>query len=170
MADKYLQRKSGAAYAVENELLTSSAGAGDSGKGIALDAAGRLDTSFMPVGVAADTASIQASDNLAAGDFVNIWNDSSNFRVRKADASSPTTRAHGFVLAGVTSGQNATVYFEGSNTQVTGLTAGDVYLSTTPGEVTQTAPTGTGEIAQQLGVSTSATVVNTEISQPIELA
>lgn len=43
---------------------TSSAGAGDSGKLPALDAAGLLDSSFMPVGVGADTAPITASEAL----------------------------------------------------------------------------------------------------------
>ena len=48
---------------------TTSAGAGDSGKVVALDAAGRIDNSMMPVGIGADTASIQASEALAAGEL-----------------------------------------------------------------------------------------------------
>src|SRR5690606_35480393 len=65
----------------------TSAGAADAGKLAMLDANGRLDSTMMPVGIGADTASIQASEALAAGDFVNI-HSSSGARVRKADAAS----------------------------------------------------------------------------------
>ena len=64
----------------------SSVGAGDAGKVVALDGSGRIDPTMMPVGLGADTASIQASEALSAGDFVNIWN-SGGARVRKADAA-----------------------------------------------------------------------------------
>lgn len=97
----------------------TSAGAGDAGKLVALDASGKIDSTMMPVGIGADTSSIQASENLAAGDFVNIHN-SSGARVRKADASTAGKEAHGFVLSTTASGAQATVYFEGTNTQVSG--------------------------------------------------
>jgi hypothetical protein len=148
---------------------TSSAGAGDTGKIPALDATGRLDTSFLPVGIGADTASIQASENLAAGDFVNIWN-SGGARVRKADAATAGKEAHGFVLAAVTSGANATVYFEGSNGQVTGQTPGRVYLSTTPGIATATAPSAAGNVVQIVGFATAATAINFQATTPYVLA
>lgn len=54
----------------------------------ALDASGRLDSSVMPVGIGADTATIQTSEALASGDYVNIHDDVAGaFRVRKADAT-----------------------------------------------------------------------------------
>jgi hypothetical protein len=74
----------------------------------------------MPTGIGADTASITASEALAAGDLVNIY-DSTGAKCRKADASTSGKEAHGFVLAAVESAASATVYFEGSNTQVTGI-------------------------------------------------
>lgn len=92
---------------------TSSAGAGDSGKVVALDGAGRIDSTMMPVGIGADTASITASEALAAGDLVNIWN-STGAKARKADATVAGKEAHGFVLASVSNGASATVYFEGT--------------------------------------------------------
>lgn len=147
----------------------TSAGAGDAGKLAALDGSGRLDNSMMPVGIGADTASIQASENLAAGDFVNVWN-SSGARVRKADAATAGKEAHGFVLSAVISGANATVYFEGTNTAVTGLTPGTVFLAITAGVATGTAPSATGNIVQRLGVATSATSVNFEPQQHVVLA
>lgn len=69
----------------------SSAGAASAGDIPALDESGSIDMSMMPVGLGADTAAIAASEALAAGDFVNIWN-SSGAKVRKADATvaSPT--------------------------------------------------------------------------------
>jgi hypothetical protein len=72
----------------------TSAGAGDAGKIPALDAAGKLDTTFMPTGVGADTASITTSEALAAGDLVNIHN-STGAKARKADASVSGKEAHG---------------------------------------------------------------------------
>ena len=136
----------------------------------ALDASGRLDSTMMPTGIAADTATVQASENLAAGDFVNIHNVSGSARVRKADATSAGKEVHGFVLAAVTSGQNAVVYFEGSNAQVTGLTPGVQYLSTTPGLATATAPSGSGNVVQRIGLAVSANVLNFEAQLPIVLA
>lgn len=149
--------------------VASSAGAGDAGKTVALDGAGRIDSTMMPVGIGADTASIQASENLAAGDFVNIHN-SSGARVRKADATTAGKHAHGFVLASVSSGANATVYFEGTNTAATGQTPGDVFLQTTAGLGGGTAPSSSGNVVQRLGVATSATSVNFEAGTPIVLA
>jgi len=147
----------------------SSAGAGDADKHPRLDGTGRLDSSVMPVGIGADTATIQASENLAAGDFVNIHN-SSGARVRKADATAAGKEAHGFVLSAVTSGNNATVYFEGTNTQVSGQTPGTVFLLTTAGTAGATAPSGAGNVVQKLGVAVSASAINFERGEPIVLA
>ncbi|WP_289241734.1 hypothetical protein [Delftia sp.] len=103
--------------------IQTSAGAANAGDIVALDDSGRIDNSMMPVGIGADTAVIAASEALAAGDWVNVWN-STGAKVRKADATTSGKEAHGFVLAAVTSGANATVYFEGTNTQVTAQTLG----------------------------------------------
>jgi hypothetical protein len=149
---------------------TTSAGAGDSGKLPALDAAGKLDTSFMPTGIGADTASIVTSENLSAGDLVNIYDNTGTPTARKADATTAGKEAHGFVLAATTSPAAATVYFEGSNTGVSGLTAGNQFLSTTAGGSTSTAPSGSGNVVQKVGVATSATNLNFEAAQPIVLA
>lgn len=167
MADKYLYNNSG--ILTEKEVITTSVGAGDSGKIPGLDSSGRLDSSMMPVGLGADTAAITASESLSAGDFVNIWN-STGAKVRKADATTAGKEAHGFVLASVSSSASATVYFEGSNTAVTGQTPGNVYLSTTAGVASSAAPSGSGNVVQRLGVATSATNINFEAAQPIILA
>ena len=73
MAQKFLRLLSGVIS--ELEALVTSAGAGDAGKIPALDVTGKLDNSFMPVGIGADSKILPASENLAAGDLVNVWND-----------------------------------------------------------------------------------------------
>jgi hypothetical protein len=150
---------------------TSSVGAADAGKVAALDGSGRLDTSVLPVGIGADTVAIVASENLAAGDLINVWNDGGTAKIRKADASTQGKDAQGFVLASVTSGNSGTVYFEGSNTQMTSLTPGLQFLSsTTPGKTTTTAPTAAGTIVQRVGFATSDTSMNFQSNAPVLLA
>jgi hypothetical protein len=166
---KYLERFQGVFREVL--ALVASAGAGDAGKIVALDGTGRLDPSVMPVGIGADTQVVQATEALAAGDWVNIYNVTGNARCRKADATVAGKQADGFVLAAVANAANATIYMEGTNTGVTGQTPGPVYLHTTPGlGVTGPGPAGAGNISQQIGVATSATTVNFSRSQPVTLA
>ena len=148
-----------------------SAGASDSGKVVALDGSGRLDPTVMPVGLGADTAAIVASEALAAGDFVNVFDGGSGaFKVRKADATTSGKHAMGFVLAAVASGATATVYFEGTNTQVSGQTPGDVFLQTTAGKGAATVPSAPGNVVQNIGFAVSATAVNFQSNRPIVLA
>ena len=147
---------------------TSSAGAGDSGKIPALDSSGKLDTTFMPAGIGADAISMTTSEAVASGDFVNIW-DSTGAKVRKADATVAGKEAHGFVLAGVGSGANCTVYFEGTNTGVTGQTPGPVFLSATAGLATSTAPSSSGNVVQRIGFAVSATAINFQSQAPVVL-
>ena len=149
--------------------VQTSAGAANAGDLVSLDDSGRIDNSMMPVGIGADTAAITASETLAAGDWVNVWN-SSGAKVRKADATTAGKEAHGFVLSAVTSGNPATVYFEGTNTQVTGQTPGPVFLQTTAGAGGATIPSASGNVVQSIGVAVSATAVNFERSAPVTLA
>ena len=149
--------------------VQTSAGAGNAGDLVSLDDTGRIDNSMMPVGIGADTSTITASETLAAGDWVNVWN-STGAKVRKADATTAGKEAHGFVLAAVSSGGNALVYFEGTNTQVSGQTPGPVYLQTTAGTGGATIPSASGNVVQNLGVAVSATEVNFERGTPVVLA
>jgi len=156
------------APAILNATATS-AGAGDAAKVVQLDGAGKLDTSMMPTGVGADTQTITTSEALSAGDFVNIWN-STGAKARKADATVSGKEAHGFVLTSFSSGAAATVYFEGTNTAVTSQTPGVVYLSTTAGTATSTAPSGSGNAVQRIGFATSTTTINFQSCPPVILA
>ncbi len=148
--------------------INTSAGAGDASKIVRTDSTGRLDSSFLPVGVGPDTLSIEASETLAAGDFVNIFDDSSTPKIRKADATNGRD-ADGFVLAGVTSGANGDVYREGTNTQLSGMTIGArQYLGAT-GAVTETPNTTSTQLHQFLGKASSATELNIEITDQIKV-
>ena len=166
--NKYIKNNAG--VLTEIAALQTSAGAGDAGKIVALDTAGRLDNSFMPVGIGADTASIVASEALSAGDYVNVYDDTGTAKVRKADATTAGKEAHGFVLSAVSSAASATVYFEGTNTAITGQTAGVVYLATTAGAGSTIPPSAAGNVVQRIGFAVSATAMNFTSNQPIVLA
>lgn len=165
---KYLRNNAGTI--TELAANDTSAGVADASKIVALDATGRISTTMMPVGVAADTASVVASEALSAGDLVNIFNNAGTANVRKADATTAGKEAHGFVLAAVAAAASATVYFESSNTAVTGRTPGVQYLATTAGSTTTTAPSAAGNVVQIVGFATSATVINFQSGTPIVLA
>lgn len=169
MADKYIRQNAGQLAEVEGTV--TSAGAGDAGKIVALDSSGRLDNSMMPSGIGSDTEVMASSENLAAGDLVNIWNDSGTRKARKADASNGR-RAHGFVLSGTSSPANATVYLSGDITGLTSLTPGTaMYLSgTTAGGATATSPSTAGQISQEIGIAVSTTAIGFQPQQPITLA
>ena len=148
---------------------TVSAGAGDVGKFPQLDASGRIDTTVLPTGIGADTAVITTSEALAAGAYVNVWS-STGAKVRNADATVAGKHAMGFVLAAFGAAVSATVYFEGTNTAVTGQTPGPVFLATTAGTGSTTAPAAAGNIIQPIGFAVSATAVNFQSGTPITLA
>lgn len=152
--------------------LVVSTGAPDANRVVATGADGRLDESLMPVGIGADIAVLVASEILAAGDMVNIWNDAGTPKARKADATSAGKEADGFVLDGAASGANATVYFEGRNTSLTGLTPGARYYlsAAVPGGVTTTPPSATGNVVQYVGRAYSATELAFEAEDGIILA
>lgn len=167
MADKPIQLISGVKTEVEATVV--SAGGANAGDIVALDGSGKLDSSVLPSGIGADTTVLPSSENLAAGDFVNIWNDSGTLKVRKADASGGVAKqADGFVLAAVTAPANATVYHEGTNDQLSGLTIGSrYYLSGTAGGVTATAPSTAAHIVQYVGKAKSTTAIAVEMDEPV---
>ncbi len=155
--DKYFYNNAG--LKKEKAAIQSSAGAGDAGKIPALDSAGLLDVSMMPVGVGAEVVVAASSESLTSGDFVNLYSNAGTINVRKADATTNAKPADGFVLANVTSPASATVYLiSAKNTAVSGLTVGaNYFLSTTPGTISATAPSASGNIVQRLGKAKSAT-------------
>lgn len=108
----------------------------------------------------------QASETLAARDYVNVWSSSGNFRIRKAKAEEGF-EAHGFVDAAVTSGDIGIVR-RGVNTGLSGQTPGVVWLSATPGLGDDALPTpGAGVIAQRIGIAVSSSAVIFNQGEPI---
>jgi hypothetical protein len=167
-AKRYLAMIAGLITEVAATII--SVGAGDDGKIVALDATGKIDTSVLPVGVGPDTQAIATSESLVAGDVVNIFN-STGAKVRKADWSVSGKEGHGFVLTAFTHPTTATVYFEGTDTQVSGLTAGVQYGDpANPGRTTHTPPSTAGQVVQRVGMATAATALNFDSGTPVLLA
>lgn len=165
---KFLINNSG----VITEVAATQVGGSDSAGLIpSLDASGKLATTMLPTGVGPDTVSLPASEALAAGAFINIWSNSGSANVRNADCSGASAGkiAHGFVLEAVASGGAATVYLEGDNTSVTGLTIGQQFLSSV-GTASTSAPTTSGYAVQRLGIAYNATAMHFQPSQPVILA
>ncbi len=86
------------------------------------------------------------------------------------DAAPASAAAATASVQSATSGNPATAYFEGTNTQVTGQTPGPVYLQTTAGAGGTTIPSASGNVVHQIGVAVSATAVNFERGAPVTLA
>lgn len=128
------------------------------------DATGRLDISWMPLGVGAETVVAVTTDNLAAGDFVNLYLNGGVNTIRKADATTNAKPAYGFVTAITTAPASATMYILGvNNSSVTGLTIGTKYFldKTVPGGLTSTPPAVAGNIVQEIGIATTTTNILT---------
>lgn len=154
----------------QKAAINTSAGAGDAGKIPALDAAGRLSPTMLPVGVGVLTKSVISSENLAARDMVNVYNNAGTLNVRKADANN-NMPCNGYVTAAVTSPAAADVYFDGIISGFVGLTPGArYYLSITAGEITATPPSGSTEIVQFIGYAVSATEIEFDPTDYVRLA
>lgn len=124
-----------------------------------LDITGRLAASMMPVNFGQEISVYTFTENVVAGDLINIYNDNGVKKARLADAAT-LKQAHGYVRENIASGSQAEVWSDGINTFVLGLeTAGDLYLSwTTPGKISTTPPAeGSGFLYQEVGYTASAT-------------
>lgn len=134
-----------------------------------LDVNGLLAVSMMPVGVIVNTQTLIASESLAIGNLVNVWNNAGTGSVRKADAA--TNRpANGFVLAAYSAAASALVYFNGSDNQLTGMTPGTTQYLGAAGATVSTMPTTAGYTLQSVGTAASATTMNFEAGTPTILA
>lgn len=169
MADKPIQLVNGKLTQVEGTVVST--GAPDAGNIPALDGSGKLDVSVLPTGVGPNVKVILASENIGAGKYVNIFDNAGTPNARLADNSN-SREAHGFVKDAVTSGNNATIYFEGTNDDLSGLTPGARQFLGTAGGVTATPPTfaGGAQISQLVGTAISATEIDTDIDDCVVLA
>lgn len=166
-AKKYIQLLNG--KLAQKQATVVSTGVANDGDIPALDSTGKLDVSVLPTGVGPDVVILAATENLAAGSYVNIWDDAGTAKARLADNSN-SRDAHGFVKDAVTSGSNATVYFEGGNDDLSGLTPGARYYLGTAGAATVTPPVApAAQISQLVGVAINTTTINTDIDDCIGL-
>ena len=136
-------------------------GAGDAEKIPALDANGQIPQAMMPTGVGPELVVVPAGEDLAAGDFISFYDNVGTTNAQKADATDTTKKAHGFVTAAVIAPADASVYVDGQNSNLSGLTKGDTYFlsAATPGAVVATAPASSGNLVQRIGVAISATSI-----------
>ena len=146
-------------------------GATSAGQIPQLDANGLLTPNMFPAGTGNDIVTVPASEALSAGAIVNLWNNSGVANARNADSATASAgkKASGFVLAAVTSGNQASVYRSGMNTQLTGLTPGADYFMGASGAVTTTAPTASGTTSQYVGTAVSATVLDVQPQTPVAI-
>lgn len=128
---------------------------------VGTNAAGTIDVSFLPTGVGPEIITATATESIASGAFVNVFNNSGVISVRNADATTNGKPAHGFVLSAYVTTNVANVYLPGQiNTGQTGLTLGaEYFLATTPGAITTTAPNTTGNIVQRVGIADKTTEI-----------
>lgn len=168
---KYVSRDATSGRLKEVVGQATSAGVGDAGKIIQLDGTGKIDNSLLPSGIGAAVFTATASEALSAGEFVNLYDNGGTINCRKADASNGRD-ARGYVLAAVSNGASATIYYGDVNNQRSGLTIGARYYlsATTAGSIISTPLTTAGQLHQYLGWARSATELVVEMDDAVELA
>lgn len=165
-AKKYLNLNTTTGRTETKSATVVSAGVANDGDIVALDSTGKIDVTVLPIGVGPDVKTVETTENLVGGKYVNFFNASGTTKVRLADASNDRP-AHGFVKNAYTTGQNSIVYFEGPNDDLSSLTPGKRQYLDTAGGTTET-PRTTG-LHQLLGVAVDDTTINTDIDDEIVL-
>ncbi len=163
MADKTFVKVDTTGDFKESTGITTSAGVADGDKLVATNSSGVIDITLLPAGIGADTKTYPAFEDLVAGDFVNIFDDSGTKKARLAVASS-NKRAHGFVKANYATAATATIYFDSRNDVLTGVVDGTVYYlsNTVPGGFQTSPPTTTGHILQAIGTGAGTNAISFE--------
>lgn len=98
---------------------------------------------------------VTASEAIAPGELLNVFDSAGDPRVRLADATDPAKFCNAFALsAAAAPGDPCTVMSTGINKEVSPAQSGEVWLSeTTPGGFEFAAPAGAGEIVQPVGTA-----------------
>ena len=144
--------------------LQASAGSGSAGAIPALNAAGLIDETMLPEALA---TTILASEAIAAGAMVNVWDNSGTLNVRNANATDTTKPCNGWAPSAIGSSSTGQINFGGINPSValgafTVANIGQqVFLSTVSGGVVIASNAfSSGNLVQSLGtiVDVGATV------------
>jgi hypothetical protein len=114
---------------------------------------------------------LTASENIAAGALINVWDNAGVAEAQNANATDATKPADGFAVVAATTGQQVQVMLPGQvDTELTGLTPGALYfLDVNPGGVVATPPSTAGNLVQQVGKAISATSLIFNPHQGIQL-
>lgn len=156
------------------ELLAAqvSTGPTDANRIVALAADGKLDPSLLPASVANVVTVVEANEELEPGEFVYVFDDAGTPKTALAVAGVGGNPALGYVLDHWYAADMAVVFLSGLDSALSGLTPGQrVYLSdTVPGAPKTTPVTGAGKLHQFLGRAVSATELNFDPDDEIELA
>lgn len=137
---------------------TSSAGATDSGKIVALNSAGQIDATMLASTSGLPSYSVVASAAITAGALVNIYPNAGVLNARPADNTAVGSEANGYAPSAIASGASGTVYLgEGLISGLSALSVGAPYFLGTAGAVTTTAPSTAGNLIQPVGKAVSAT-------------
>lgn len=117
-----------------------------------------------------NSENVQASEAIAANDFVNIYSSGGAARVRKANANDPAKFANGYATAAIASGDTGRVFFTGTNPVTVATAASEVWLSdATPGAWVATPPSAAGSIIQPLGAAIPSVGINFSIRERVLL-
>lgn len=128
-----------------------------------------------------DVTSI-AQQTLLTGDLVRYVNNAGTPNVQKADSNDTARQGPvGFVVTGVAAAASVTVRITGEASVPAALfdsapaaanVGQRVFMSITPGQVTLTAPTNTGDVVQRVGILTDGSAspkILVQIGEPITL-
>lgn len=101
---------------------------------------------------------LPASENLASGALVNVWDNSGVASFRNANGATTGKKAHAFVLSAASSGAFVQGYSAGQVISgLSGLTPGATeYLAASAGATTETPLSTSGQLSQEVGVALSS--------------
>jgi len=148
--------------------LVTSAGAGDAGRSRRSMSPEIRQLLYGPWESGRIPRSFPLPRNLAAGDLVNVWNDSGTAKARKADATTAGERGERLRPLRRDPGNNATVYFDGNGHPAFQPDPGSGLLSRDHRRGGNGHPAfGSGNVLQRVGRALSATELTFEPGEPI---
>lgn len=178
MVDKFLRRDPVTGQIHELEAKTSSAGAADEGRVVALGTGGVLDDTMLPTGIGPEVQVAVAGELLADNDLVYFYDDAGTTKAAKASADVGGNAAHGIILVGAALGGNVTVYMspikvpdmldDAGNSVAAG--ARTFLSATVPGKVTTTPVTGPNKLHQRVGRGLGADGALVHVDESVKLA
>lgn len=116
------------------------------------------------------TISFTASEIIAAGQLVNLYDNAGTLNVRLADNTVEGKECFGYATVGGATGASVTILSAPGSviTGLSGLSTGARYFLGGTGTVTSTVPTTTGNVIQYIGIAlTTSTLLFLNDQQPV---